>query len=124
MCRSSLSAEAQASSIAVDELEWAKVFFAAMINPVVRIELDVTMEKFGESPVLTDAKSLFDAAKSVTPGMKLSERRTAIEIAILRERVQALNGVWRWVNSAQQLADGSHHPKTIWPTSSHVGSIS
>ena len=112
MCRSSLSAEAQASSIAVDELEWAKVFFAAMTNRVVRIELDVTMEKFGESPVLTDAKSLFDAAKSVTPGMKLSERRTAIEIAIIRERVQALKGVWRWVNSAQQLADGLTKPSS------------
>ena len=29
MCRSSLSAEAQSATIAVDELEWTKVFMAA-----------------------------------------------------------------------------------------------
>lgn len=37
MCRSSLSAEAQAATIAVDELEWTKVFFAAMVNPYIQI---------------------------------------------------------------------------------------
>ena len=94
MCRSSLSAEAQASSLAVDELEWVKVFMSSMVNPYVAIEKDESMLKFGESPVLTDAKSLYDASSSVTPGMKLSERRTAIEVAIARERVEALGGTW------------------------------
>ena len=110
MCRSSLSAEAQASSLAVDELEWTKVFMSAMVNPYVAIEKDESMLKFGESPVLTDAKSLYDASSSVTPGMNLSERWTAIEVAITRERVEALGGTWRWVNSVQQLADGLTKP--------------
>ena len=79
MCRSSLSAEAQAATIAVDELEWAKVFFATTVNPYVAIQLDETMHMFKESPVITDAKALYDSAGSVTPGLKLSERRTAIE---------------------------------------------
>ena len=55
MRRSSLSAEAQASSLAVDELEWMKVFMSSMVNPYVAIEKDESTLKFGESPVLTDA---------------------------------------------------------------------
>ena len=41
-----------------------------------------------------------------TPGMKLAEKRTAIEIKITAERMQAACGVMRWCNSHQQLADG------------------
>ena len=63
------------------------------------------MHMFQESPIITDAKALFDSTLSVTPGMKLSERRTAIEICILKERLAAVWGN-RWVNSNQKLADG------------------
>eukprot|EP00913_Durusdinium_trenchii_P002397 g2213.t1 len=110
MCRSSLSAESQASSAAVDELEWLKVFAAAMVDPFINISEDSTMSKFGPSPLITDAKSLFDAARSVSSGLRLSEKRTAIEVTIVRERLEALGGHWRWVNSAQQLADGLTKP--------------
>ena len=106
MCRSSLSAEAQSATIAVDELEWTKVFMAAMVDPNVPIQNDETMLKFGVSAVITDAKALFDSTTSVTSGLKLSERRTAIEICILRERLEASGSTVRWCNSLQQLADG------------------
>ena len=106
MCRSSLSAEAQSATIAVDELEWSKVFFAAMVNPYVPIQDDATMHKFGGSAVITDAKALFDSTTAVTSGLKLSERRTAIEICILRERLEASLSKVKWCNSLQQLADG------------------
>eukprot|EP00913_Durusdinium_trenchii_P017721 g16654.t1 len=110
MCRSSLSAEAQSAAIAVDELEWAKVFYATTANPYLPIHEDSTMHTFGESPVITDAKALFDSTISVTPGLKLSERRTAIEISILRERMAAAKCKVKWVNSRQQLADGLTKP--------------
>ena len=64
------------------------------------------MLKFGGSAVITDAKALFDSTTSVTSGLKLSERRTAIEICILRERLAASGSTVRWCNSLQQLADG------------------
>ena len=110
MCRSSLSAEAQAATIAVDELEWAKVFFATAINPYVAIQEDSAMLMLGESPAITNAKGLFDSTISVIPGLKLSERRTAIEICILRERMAAAGCKMKWVNSKQQLADGLTKP--------------
>ena len=56
-CRSSLSSEAQAAVIAVDELEWC---------PTLPIESPEALQKIGTSPLVTDAKSLFDAAKSLS----------------------------------------------------------
>ena len=64
------------------------------------------MKKVGTSPVLVDAKALFDAVLSLAPGLKLSEKRTAIEVAIMRDRLQAMGGKLKWLNSSQQLADG------------------
>ena len=52
------------------------------------------------------SRALFDASTSATPGMKLAEKRTAIEIKITAERMQAARGMMRWCNSHQQLADG------------------
>ena len=45
-------------------------------------------------------------ARRWSPGAKLAERRTAIEIQICVERMQAAGGALRWCNSHQQLADG------------------
>lgn len=106
ICRSSLSAESQAATSAIDALEWTKVFWAAMLWPGVSIEEEDTMKKIGSSPVLVDAKALYDAVLSLAPGLKLSEKRTAIEVAIMRDRLQAMDGKLRWLNSSQQLADG------------------
>ena len=64
------------------------------------------MKKVGNSPVLVDAKALFDVVLSLAPGLKLSEKRTAIEVAIMRDRLQAMGGKLKWLNSSQQLADG------------------
>ena len=52
------------------------------------------------------SRALFDASTSATPGMKLAEKRTAIEIKITAERMQAARGMMRWCNSHQQLANG------------------
>ena len=47
--------------------------------------------------------ALYDASVSKAPGMKLAEKRTAIEIKMSCERMAAAAGV---LNSHQQLADG------------------
>ena len=94
----------------MDETQWVKVFAAGMVQPFIEIEKDDTLRLFGEAPLITDAKSLIDSAKSVSSGLRLAEKRTAIEVAIVRERMEAMAGYWRWVNSAQQLADGLTKP--------------
>lgn len=57
----------------------------------------------------TDAKSLFDAARSVS-ALRVTDKRTAIEVYIVKERLNAMFGYLRWVNSTQQVADGSTKP--------------
>ena len=61
VCRSSLAAETQAAATAVDELEWVKTFWQLMIFP----------EAEAGSFVITDAKSLYDAANSMSAGRLL-----------------------------------------------------
>lgn len=105
-----MAAEAQASAMAVDELEWAKIFWSTMIDPTKSINTEETLQHSRTSFVITDARSLFDASKSVSAGMHLNERRTAIEVAIVAERVSEMKATWKWVNSDQQVADGLTKP--------------
>ena len=106
VCRSSLSAEAQTLAAAIDSLEWTKTVFALMIWPALRPDNEEMMRWLGDSPCITDARALFDASNSKAPGMKLAEKRTAIEIKMACERMAAAGGVLKWCNSHQQLADG------------------
>ena len=106
VCRSSLAAEAQTLAMAVDSLEWLKCLFALMIWPNQRPDNEDIMKWLGESPCITDARALYDASVSKAPGMKLAEKRAAIEIKMSCERMAALAGMLRWCNSHQQLADG------------------
>lgn len=74
---------------------------------------DETLRLFGETPLITNAKNIFDAAKSISSAyvLRLAQKRTAIEVAIVCERLEAMAGFWRWVSSAQQqLADGLNKP--------------
>ena len=76
----------------------------------VDIQGNDALRKFGSSPLATDVKALFDAAQAKASGFRLSERRTAIEVAIVRPRMEALLGRWFWVNSLQTIADALTRP--------------
>ena len=103
--RSSLNSEAQAASTAVDALEFIKVFYSLMLDHRRDPRKDETMQMLGVSALVIDAKALYDAA--VKDGVATAtDKRTAIEIAVLRERMTAAGAVWRWVSSERQLADG------------------
>ena len=105
VCRSSLSAETQAAANAVDELEWARTVWHLMLWPFENPLNEFAVHGAGAFAI-TDAKSLYDASNSMSSGLKLSERRCAIELAMTNERLRAMGGGWRWCNSARQLADG------------------
>ena len=81
-----------------------------MVCPTVLIAEENTLKMFGQIPALTDAKSLFDSARSVSGGLYLTEKRTAIELCIVKERLNAMLGYLKWVNSTQQVADGLTKP--------------
>eukprot|EP00435_Cladocopium_sp_Y103_P066864 s114_g29.t1 len=73
------------------------------------IEKESTLGMSGLSYVLTDAKNL-SMLQSQSLLDLISERRTAIEVAIVAERVKAMQAEWKWINSFQQLADGLTKP--------------
>ena len=101
VCRSSLAAEAQTMAMAIDSLEWLKSMFALMVWPNQKPDNEEIMKWLGESPCITDARALYDASVSKAPGMKLAEKRTAIEIKMSCERMAAAGGMLKWCNSHQ-----------------------
>ena len=109
--RSSLSSEAQSGATAVDALEWAKTMLALIINPTLNPADSATARTTGESPCITDCKALYDAARSSSCGRGISEKRTAIEVLIMNERMTEIKGVWKWTSSMQQLPAGSPKSK-------------
>ena len=105
ICRSSLSAESQSASAAIDQLEWIRICWSIMLWPTTRYEDENVLVHTGDSPALTDAKALYDAVNSLTQS-KVADRRTAIEVSIIQDRLKAMKSMMKWVNSGQQLADG------------------
>ena len=103
--RASLDVEAQAG---VDALEFSKLFYVGMFVPSVSMQDDSVLREIGMSPVVTDAKALFDAARnmSVTQGLSAANKRTAIDVKIVSERMSRFDGQWYWTNTLQQVSDG------------------
>ena len=111
VARSSLSAEAQSGGVAVDHLDWFKTFFVSTFFPDADLKDQELGRLLGRSPVITDAKALFDAAKKSSAGRGLLEKRTAIDVKIICEKMQCFGGYWTWTNSDQQLGDGLTKPQ-------------
>ena len=69
-----------------------------MIWPALRPDNEEMMRWLGDSPCITDARALFDASNSKAPGMKLAEKRTAIEIKLCKDFPEALMAVMTRTN--------------------------
>ena len=103
--RSSLGSEARAAGDAVDELEWVKGLFAQILDPTFS-PLKQPMTHMTESPLVTDAKALYDSALKENPAPSVNDKRTALEVNLINQRLRHLNGFWKWVSSERQIADG------------------
>ena len=88
--RSSLAGETQAYAEALDMLEFTKVFYALFLDPwKTPSDVESFFEKQHKSPVITDAKSLSDALeRSESSTRNLIERRTAMELTAIRQRLE------------------------------------
>ena len=54
-----------------------------------------TPQLAGQSPCITDCKALYDAARSSSCGRGIAEKRTAIEVMMMNERMQEISAVWK-----------------------------
>ena len=67
-----------------------------------------------QSLLVTDSKNVYDSVIRIeSSGLQLEERRLALEVLSIRERVKRAGVDCRWVDGGQQLADGLSKPFTI-----------
>ena len=114
--RSFLAGEAQACVETLDTLEFTKVFHALFLDPWKSLsDVESIFEKQHKSPVFTSAKSLYDALeRSESYTRNLTERRTAIEVTAIRQRLEHGFIYAGWVNTDKQMADGLTKPQAAW----------
>ena len=78
-------------------------------------DVESIFEKQHKGLVITDSKSLYDALeKSESSTRNLTERRTAIEVTAIRQRLEHRFIYTGWVNSDRQMADGLTKPQAAW----------
>ena len=57
--------------------------------------------------MVTDAKALYDPYhREGVVGGSLTDKRTGLEVRVLKERLEALGGSFKWISSERQFADG------------------
>ena len=106
VARSSLSAEAQAAGVAPDATEFACRFYEHLLHPLVPLAQLLQMKSSLEPVMITDAKAVFDSYHREALVSNVTDRRSSLEIRVVKEQFQALGGTLRWVSSDRQLADG------------------
>ena len=114
--RSSLAGETQANVETLDMLEFTKVFCALFLDPWKSLsDVESIFKKQHTSPVITDAKSLYGALeRSESSTRNLTERRTAVEVTAIRQRLEHGFTFSGWVNSDRQMADRLTKPLAAW----------
>ena len=108
--RSSLAGETQAYVETLDMLEFTNLFYTLFLDPWRSLsDVESIFEKQHKSPVITDAKSLYESSTR-----NLIERRTAIKVTASRQRLEHVFIFSGWVNSDRQMADGLTKPQAAW----------
>lgn len=106
VARSSLAAEAQAAAFASDATEFVCRYYEHLLWPDLSLR-EVLQRKSSLQPVMiTDAKALFDSYHRDALVSNVTDRRSSLEIRVVKEQVASLGGTLRWVSSDRQIADG------------------
>ena len=111
---STLAAESQSMGKGLGDLMWTKELTDPHFvmkkwkekfshEDVLVLSSETSDERLRESLAIVDAKSLYDYLSRETVGGQ--DRRTAIEIQIIREDLHNLNGQVRWVDHPAMVAD-------------------
>ena len=112
IARSSTSAETQMSANALDSHEFAKLgFFDLQCNYKLDLRKSDDYLSSFKSGLVGDARNIYDGIVKVeTSGLHMAERRTAIELLAIKERLLQASVELRWVESECDLADGLTKP--------------
>ena len=105
---STLSAETQGIVESAAVACWyryllAELFYAQLVS-YETVDWETMLEPL-EFGIITDAKSVYDALTNSTSTSSTTDKRTAIDLAIIREYLRRHNGCIRWIDGTVQLAD-------------------
>lgn len=105
---STLSAETQGIVESAAVACWyryliAELFYKDLVTSS-GIDWETMLEPL-EFGIVTDAKSVYDALTNSTGVSSSTDKRTAIDLAIIREYLRRHNGCIRWIDGTVQLAD-------------------
>ena len=104
VARSSLAAESQAAGCAADATEFACRYFEHLLKPHLKLA-DLLQVKSSLQPTMViDAIYVYDSYHKES--MSAVDKRSGLEIRMVKEQLQSLGGQLRWVSSERQLADG------------------
>jgi hypothetical protein len=98
--RSTLAGGAVAIDASTDHAVYCSKFMGEILINAAAKEPSTVLPIY----VCTDAKSLFDVVQQQTPS--LSEKRTIIDVAAIKQSIGESSGKLCWVPTAEQLADG------------------
>ena len=102
---STLAAEAQSMVTATGTLEWASLILSEALDGPFDVRTYEDVLKYRTPVIVTDCKSLFDHLVSVSSPTAIEDRRTSIDIVILRQSILRMQASVRWVPTNRMLAD-------------------
>ena len=103
---STLAAESQSMSIATGTVEWMSLILTECLDG--SFSMHECRDMLARRPplIVTDCKSLYDHLTSPSAPTAVEDRRTSIDITIIRESIKATQAFVRWVPTNRMLADG------------------
>lgn len=102
---STLAAESQSLSIATGTCEWLLLLLSEVLDGPCSMRDCREKLSLRKAIIVTDCKSLFDHLLSPSAPTAIEDRRTSIDVAIIRESLRAMQAHLRWVPTDRMLAD-------------------
>ena len=102
---STLAAESQAMSTATGSVEWILLLLSEILDGPLDVRACREVLRKRRPILVTDCKSLYDHLQSPSSPTSIDDRRTSIDIVIIRESVRLMYAHVRWVPTNRMLAD-------------------
>eukprot|EP00435_Cladocopium_sp_Y103_P041079 s1210_g11.t1 len=103
---STLAAESQAMSTGTGTVEWLALLLSEILDGPLDVKLCRERLQNRKPILITDCKSLYDHLHSPSSPTSIEDRRTSIDVVIIRESIRLLQAHVRWVPTNRMLADG------------------
>eukprot|EP00435_Cladocopium_sp_Y103_P068619 s934_g31.t2 len=103
---STLGGEAQALATASGSVEWLNLLLTEALDGSFAPSSGRSLLARRPAILATDCKSLYDHLVSPSSPTQVDDRRTSIDIVIIRESIKLLSAQIRWLPTNRMIADG------------------